>query len=274
MRDKSDQVENEARQAKAQLAELGRTASEYSAMIQKKDEQIAVLNDEMDALKAERENASMEILALRADIDTLDGQLAAERQDHANDVGSLEKLQAERDELRTLLAVKTTEATRRSEVEKSKEAELAELRSQSSKLHQELVDLRRTSLESQNKLKVELEQLSREHTSLNSSHNSLLDRERIAQAQLTKTQGHLSELERAKRSMDSEMLSLRARQHEVQRELAEALRTKEVRGITKRHTCINNLYCRTSNANSPPQRTNSVISKTSCSTSNGIRKPV
>ncbi|KAF8191360.1 nonmuscle myosin heavy chain b [Pholiota molesta] len=176
VRDKSDQVETEARQAKAQLAELGRTASEYSAMIQKKDEQIAALNDEMDALKAERENASMEILALRADIDTLDGQLAAERQDHANDVGSLEKLQAERDELRTLLAAKTTEATQQG-------SELAELRSQSSKLHQELVDLRRTSLESQ-KMK-------------------------------------------AKRSMDSEMLSLRARQHEVQGELAEAMRTKE-----------------------------------------------
>ena len=47
-------------------------------------------------------------------------------------------------------------------------------------------------------------------------------------AQLTKAQGHLSELEKAKRSMDSEMLSLRARQHEVQGELSEALRTKEV----------------------------------------------
>ena len=140
----------------------------------------------------------------------------------------MEKLQTEQDELRSLLAAKTSEATRRSEVEKSKEAELAELRSQSSKLHQELTDLRRTSAESQNKLKIELEQLSREHASLNSSHSSLLDRERIAQAQLTKAQGHLSELEKAKRSMESEMLSLRARQHEVQGELSEALRTKEV----------------------------------------------
>ena len=77
-------------------------------------------------------------------------------------------------------------------------------------------------------MKIELEQLSREHASLNSSHSSLLDRERIAQAQLIKAQGHLSELEKAKRSMDSEMLSLRVRQHEVQGELTEALRTKEV----------------------------------------------
>ncbi len=227
-REKAEQSENEARQAKAQLAELGRTATEYSTMIQKKEEQIITLSDQLDSLKAEHKTVSMEIVALRADIDILDGQLTVEKQDHAADVAMLEKLQTERDELRSLLAAKTSEATRRSEVEKSKEAELVELRGQSSKLQQELTDLRRTSAESQNKLKVELEQLSREHASLNSSHSSLLDRERIAQAQLTKAQGHLSELEKAKRSMDSEMLSLRARQHEVQGELTEALRTKEV----------------------------------------------
>ena len=147
-REKSEQSENEARQAKAQLGELGRTATEYSTMIQKKEEQIVTLSDQLDGLKVEQMNASMEIVALRADIDILDGQLTTEKQDHAANIAVLEKLQTERDELRSLLAAKTSEATRRSEVEKSKEAELAELRSQSSKLHQELTDLRRTSAES------------------------------------------------------------------------------------------------------------------------------
>ncbi len=103
------------------------------------------------------------------------------------------------------LPLRLAKATRRSEVEKSKEAELVELRGQAVNSNKNSPTLRRTSAESQNKLKVELEQLSREHASLNSSHSSLLDRERIAQAQLTKAQGHLSELEKAKRSMDSEM---------------------------------------------------------------------
>ena len=143
-REKSEQSENEARQAKAQLGELGRTATEYSTMIQKKEEQIVTLSDQLDGLKVEQMNASMEIVALRADIDILDGQLTVEKRDHSADIAMLEKLQTERDELSSLLAAKTSEATRRSEVEKSKEAELAELRSQSSKLQQELTDLRRT----------------------------------------------------------------------------------------------------------------------------------
>jgi len=228
LKDKSDHLENEARQAKEQVAELGRTATEYSSMIQKKEEQISELKDQLEALKVERDSASMEIMELRADIDTLDAQLNSERQDHATDISSRDKLQEEMDELRTLLATKTTEATRRSEVEKSKEVELSDLRIQASKLHQELTELRRSALETQSNMKVELEQTIRSHTSLQHSHSSLLDRERVAQAQLTKVQAHLSELEKAKRFVDSELLSLRSRQHESQDQLAEALRAKEV----------------------------------------------
>ena len=42
-------LENETRQAKEQVAELGRTATEYSSMIQKKEEQISELNDQLEA---------------------------------------------------------------------------------------------------------------------------------------------------------------------------------------------------------------------------------
>jgi len=231
IKDKSDHLENEARQAKEQVAELGRTATEYSSMIQKKEEKISQLNDQLEALKMERDNASMEIMELRADIDTLDAQLNSEKQDHAADVSSRDKLQEEMDELRTLLATKATEATRRSEAEKSREVELADLRIQVNRLQQELAELRRSALETQSKTKKELEQTLREHTSLEHSHNSLLDRERVAQVQLTKVKAQLSELEKAKRFADSELLSLRSRQHEDQDQLAEALRAKEVRII-------------------------------------------
>jgi myosin protein heavy chain len=230
LKDKHEQLENDARQAKAQLTELGRTTTDYSNMIKKKDEQISLLTEQLDALKIERDNASMEISQLHADLDTLDSQLAQEKQEHQADNEARRKLQNERDELRTLLATKTSEETRRSEVEKSKEAELTSLRNQCAKLQQELTDSRHSAIEIQNKLKVDLEQVTREYTSLQSSHASLSDRERIAQAQLTRVQGHLAELERAKRSMDSELLSLRARQHDSESQLAEAQRDKTVRG--------------------------------------------
>ncbi|KAF5310181.1 hypothetical protein D9619_010457 [Psilocybe cf. subviscida] len=228
LKDKHEQLENDARQAKAQLTELGRTTTDYSNMIKKKDEQISLLTEQLDALKLERDNASMEISQLHADLDTLDNQLTQEKQEHEADNDARRKLQTERDELRKLLATKTSEETRRSEVERSKEAELISLRTQCTKLQQELTDSRRSAVEIQNKLKVDLEQITREHTNLQSSHSSLSERERIAQAQLTRVQGHLAELERAKRSMDSELLSLRARQHDSESQLAEAQRDKTV----------------------------------------------
>lgn len=228
LKDKHEQLENDARQAKAQLTELGRTTTDYSNMIKKKEDQITLLTEQLDAIKLERDNASMEISQLHADIDTLDNQLAQEKQEHGADNEARRKLQNERDELRTLLATKTSEETRRSEVEKSKEAELSSLRNQCAKLQQELTDSRRSAVEIQNKLKVDLEHITREHTNLQSSHSSLSERERIAQAQLTRAQGHLAELERANRSADSELLSLRARQHDSEKELADAQREKTV----------------------------------------------
>ncbi|KDR70292.1 hypothetical protein GALMADRAFT_128012 [Galerina marginata CBS 339.88] len=240
MKDKSDHLENETRQTKEQLAELGRTATEYSTMIQKKDDQLAALTNQLDDLKQERDDASTEILALRADIDILDAQLDAKKKEHSAEVSSKAKLQEEMDELRALLATKASEETRRSEVEKSKELELVDLRGQSSKLHQELSELRNSFLETRNKAKLELDHTVREYTSLQHSHKSLLDRERLAQSQLSKAQAQLAEVEKAKRSMDSELLSLKSRQHEVQDQLADALRVKE--GLERQLTAAQDKY--------------------------------
>ncbi len=228
LRNKADQFENEARQAKEQLSELTRTAVDYSKMIKKKEGQIATLEQQLNTLRVEHDHVSDEIMALRADIDTLDGQLAAEREDRATDVASRDKVVAERDDLRMLLATKASEETRRSEVERSKELELAELRSETARFHQELGDLKRTALESQNKSRLELEQITRDHFSLQSSHTSLLDRERSAQSQLTKVKGQVIELEKARRTLESELLSSRSRLHEHEAQLTEALRQKEV----------------------------------------------
>lgn len=228
---------------------MGRTATEYSTMIQKKEDQIAELVAQLDELRQEHDNASMEILELRADIDTIDVQLSAEKKDHAADLAAKGRLQDEMDELRALLATKTTEATRRSEVEKSKELELVDLRGQCSNLHQELAELRRSSMENQNKLKLELEQISREHTSLQHSHTSLLDRERGAQSLLSKAQAQLAELEKGKRALDSELLAVKSRQTEIQDQLAEASRVKEVYKLCSFYVLYLSLFIRTSNDN-------------------------
>ena len=256
---------------------MGRTTNEYSNMIQKKEDQISLLTKQLETLKEERKSSSAEIMELRADIDTLDAQLSAERLDHVNEIAFREKLQGERDEMRALLDTKTSEETRREEVERSKERELVDLRSQTSQLHQELTDLRRTSLESQNKLKLDLEQSNREHISLQHSHRSLLDRERATQSQLSKTQIQLSELEKAKRAMESEFQSVKSRQSDIQSQLSDALRVKEVYNnifFVRYHAAENNLiYFRDSNGSLLLLRANTKTLRMLFSNFNVIKKP-
>ncbi|KAF6744008.1 myosin II heavy chain [Ephemerocybe angulata] len=64
-KDKYDSMEKDARQSKEQLAEMARTANEYSAMLTKKEEQIADVEKQVNALTQEREKGLKEIVELQ-----------------------------------------------------------------------------------------------------------------------------------------------------------------------------------------------------------------
>ncbi|EEB87078.1 hypothetical protein MPER_15732, partial [Moniliophthora perniciosa FA553] len=93
LKTRCDALENEARQAKEQLAELARTTTDYSAMIHKKEERIAELVQQLDTVNTERQNAAKEILELQSDIDTLAAELQAEKEDRTKGDNMRSKLQ-------------------------------------------------------------------------------------------------------------------------------------------------------------------------------------
>ena len=228
MRSKADSLEAEARQAKEQLAELTRAATDYNNIIQQKESDITRLKSELSASKHERGQLMKEAAQLQSKIENLSAELQSEQVERKRDSGERTRLQTELDELRALLEAKTNEDTRRAEADKSKEEELLSLRSQVNKLSQDLADVRKGALEAQSKLKVDLDTINREHASLQHSHKSLSDKERAAQEQLKKTENALSEAEKAKRTLDSELQHVRSRQLDLDTQLAEALKEKEV----------------------------------------------
>lgn len=229
MRTKADELEHEARQAKDQLAELARTATDYSTMIKKKEDEIERLTSELDASALERGRLQRQIAELQGNIETLTSELQGQHGDLERSATNQAKLREELDELRVLLAAKTTEETRRSEVERSKEVELAKLRDQVGQLSHELGDARRLAQESQTKLKVELDSLTTEYTSLQASHRSLSDREQVAQAKLKGVEVSLADAEKTRRSAESELHLVRSRQSDLEGQLADTQRAKEVR---------------------------------------------
>jgi myosin heavy chain 9/10/11/14 len=227
-KDRADSLEHDVRQARTQLAELTRTASDYSDMIKKKDTDIACLTTELETSKAERGRLSKEILGHRGQIEALTAEVVSQRDSEARHASVQEKLQDELDKLRSLMEAKTSEESRRSEVEKQREAELQDLRLQTGQLQQELSEARRIAFEAQNKLKVDLEASVREHKSLLQSHRSLSDRVQANDHKLKQTEAALAEVEKTKRSQQSELEELRSRKIDADGQLAELQRAKEV----------------------------------------------
>ncbi|KIY70319.1 nonmuscle myosin heavy chain b [Cylindrobasidium torrendii FP15055 ss-10] len=217
----------EARQAKEQLAELARTANEYTAMLEKKEERIGHLLLQLENGKRLQSEASQELNALRSDIDTLTEELEAEQENSQRTLAAHTKLQDELDELRTSMAAKTSEEARRLEAEKSMEIELGDLRSQVLLLQQELTEARKVAMEHQNKLKLDLSQATRELEALQTTHKGVAEKEKEAQGQLVGLRANVSELEKAKRLLESELQAVKTRQHEHEDQVAEARKAQE-----------------------------------------------
>ena len=186
------------------------------------------MRNELEATKRERARLQKHVTELEADLETLSLELEESRQTRERDLAAQSKLQRELDQLRTLLEAKTSEETKRSEVERRKEAELVSLRSEVSKLQRDIADARASASEAQNKLKVDLDTLNREHKSLQHTYNSLLERERAASSKLKEVTASLSAAEKIKRSLESDLQSARSRQNDTDSQLAEVQRVKEV----------------------------------------------
>lgn len=73
------------------------------------------------------------------------------------------------------------------------------------------MDTRRSALETQGKLKVDLEQSTRELALLQASHETLVQQEQAVELLVGETRAAISELEKGKRSMESELQSLCSR---------------------------------------------------------------
>ncbi|KAI0338329.1 hypothetical protein BDW22DRAFT_705103 [Trametopsis cervina] len=209
---------------------MARTATDYTNMIKRKEDDISRLTAELGAAKAERAALLKETSQLEGRIASLTSELQAAEDDRARSDDSRGRLQEELDDLRALLQAKATEETRRSEVDKSKEAELGDLRAQVSKLSHDLNEARKQAVEGR-QLTVELESLAREYASLEQSHRSLSERENISQAELGKAKSALADAEKSKRTIDSDLQVLRSRQIDLDGQLAATAKEKEASPI-------------------------------------------
>ncbi|TFK62490.1 hypothetical protein BDN72DRAFT_390460 [Pluteus cervinus] len=227
LKERIDQSEQNNRQVREQLSELTRTATEYSTMLRKKEDQIVKLNERIDTFRSDSDGSARQMVGLQRRVDSLVLELSEEKQEREQESSSRLKLQQELDELRVLMETKTSEETRRLEVEKGKEVELVALRAQHAGISRKLADERHVALELQAKLRSDLDETARQLQSLKREHDTLSNQDQTRQTQLAEFKSSLSELERLKRSAESELNALRSRQAEELKEMNETVRRKE-----------------------------------------------
>lgn len=229
-RAKIESLEEESRQVNVQLVELSRTATDYSNMIQKKEADISRLTSDLAASKKDKDTSAEQVIKLENDLQVLVGEYEAQKADKERDAQARAGLQRELDELRRKMAVKASEDSKiLREVEKSKEQEIASLRSQSKKLQDELVDVRRQSSEAQNKLKLELETAQHRLKELEVSHRDLVAEHASTEEKRKELESNLNETAKTKRVAETELQQVRTRQIDLDTQLEEAVREKEVR---------------------------------------------
>ncbi|KAG8694294.1 hypothetical protein FRC08_008580, partial [Ceratobasidium sp. 394] len=224
---KVDVLEKEARQAKDQIAELSRTATDYENMLQRKETDIARLTSELAGIRREREAAVKQGAELEGEIDTLAKELEAQRDDAQRDSQARSKLQKELDELRAVMQAKVSEDTQRAEAEKSREQELAVLRTQTADLSSELASVRRQATEAQNKLRVDLEAAQRENAAMSKSLAELKASSSAGQSKLAELEAALANAEKTKRGLEAELQTMRTRQIEGDNQLEEVTKAKD-----------------------------------------------
>jgi chromosome segregation ATPase len=232
-------MEREARLMKNQLEELTRTATDYASMLKRKESDIGQLLADMDQIHLEHEAAQKHIAELQAQVATLEDQLEVQATDKQRDNAARHRLQKEIDELRNVMAAKASEDTRRTEVHRSREKELTNLRAQYAKLTEELDELRRTSTESQARLKLELDDANHNRVNLEQVQKELAANQAENIKRRESAEATLAEVQRVSRSMESEVRLLKERSSKLEAELAETVKGKEV-GISSfpRSACI------------------------------------
>jgi myosin protein heavy chain len=229
-RAKLESLEEESRQLNVQLVELSRTATDYTNMIQKKEADIGRLTSELAASKKDKDTSAEQVIKLENDLEVLIGEYEAQKVDKERDAQARSGLQRELDDLRKKMAAKASEDSKiLRDIEKSKEQELASLRSQAKKFQDELADVRRQSSEAQNKLKLELEAAQRRLKELESSHRDLTVEHTSSEEKKKELEASLAETAKTKRIAETELQQVRTRQIDLDSQMEEAVHEKEVK---------------------------------------------
>jgi myosin protein heavy chain len=151
--------------------------------------------------------------------------LAVERE-----AGSVEvkQLQAEVDGLRRNMAEKVSRDRLKADADKSKDAELADLRTKYADASKQITSERQIAAQQREQAEAKLTDINRQHAELKNEHKSAQESLRSALSKVTDMTAATASFENARRELESDLAALRCRHSASEKQVQELTQVKQV----------------------------------------------
>ncbi|WWD16464.1 hypothetical protein CI109_100890 [Kwoniella shandongensis] len=220
-------ISEEMRRVKVQYEELQQAVQRHESTIASKQRDILELESQRTNSTKVQEASDQAKAALTVKIEGLKQEIIAREKEKHAEVLARQKLERELDDLRQVMAAKSSEDSKRQEADRSREQEMNRLRQQVGQLQKSLDDQRDAAQQLANKLRVDVEGLKQSHTAaqrdLKSAQAALKDRE----AAVGQTQTKLTEAENARRKVEAELAAVREQLAQTDSKLQSTARARD-----------------------------------------------
>lgn len=221
-------MSTDLRQARLQQDELKEVIKRHEATVAAKQRDIANLESQQTAAAKAQTASEQEKSALGYKIEALNQELSTRNTEKQKVVAERTKLEKELDDLRKVMAAKSSEDIKRQEADKSREAEMSRLRDQVASTQSELDAQRKKEQQLSAKVREEVEGLRQRHVAtdkeLKSARSNLKDKE----TQLSKLQQTVTVAENARRQVEAELATVRDKLASTETKLQTTSKARDV----------------------------------------------
>lgn len=156
-------LSKDVKKREAELGEVHEMVKAHETTISAKQMAIVDLEGQRSAVVKDHEKALADRTSLQSKVVTLQADLVARDKERQQELAEKTKLQKALDELRAAMDAKTSEDIKRREVERSREAETADLRKQVGLLQEAQEKQRDNAVQLANKLRADVDALRQRH---------------------------------------------------------------------------------------------------------------
>lgn len=175
-----------------------------------------------------QQSADQTTAALNLRVESLTSDLAARDREKATDASARQKLETELDDLRKVMAAKSSEDIKRQEADRSREAEMSRLREQAASAQKALGEQREQSQQLSNKLRVDLEGIMSSYKAADKELKGLKVTLHLKEKELLAVQGRMERADGEKRGVEGELKRVRESLAEVEKKLQGAEMGRDV----------------------------------------------